>query len=315
MDSSKLRKPQTRPIRLLRRDGNLNLHKDVLQSFRLFDHLINISWQRFLLYGLLAFIVINLIFTILYWFAGGSHCIADSSKASSGYAFLDLYFFSTQTFTTVGYGHLHPTCVASSVLASFEAFTGLIFFAVITGLFYTKFTNSRVEVLMSQMAVIDEFANGYGFKFMMANEFENKLVDVQVTLDLIKLEIVNGRYRKRFYKMALLRDTIPFLSVPWTVVHPIDEKSPLWGISRQEFEESSMEFFVQVKVFDESHRQVLFKEFSYFGKEEVLWGQKFVNIQRYTETGALKISMSRFGKTSELKDFPDVLPTHGIETG
>lgn len=96
--------------------------------------------------------------------------------------------------------------------------------------------------------------------------------------------------------------------MPWTVVHPITENSPLYGLTKENLAESSMEFFVQVKVFDEAHRQVLFKEFSYFGRAEVLWGHKFVNIQRYTETGALKISMKRFGKTTPIKDFPDQIP-------
>jgi inward rectifier potassium channel len=308
MDIKKLRKPQTRPIRLLNRDGSLNLHKDALRSFRLYNHLLEISWQRFLLYALAFFIVVNLIFTILYLMAGGKMCIVDASGESSGYPFWDIYFFSTQTFTTVGYGHLHPNCIGTSVISSFEAFVGLIFFAVITGLFYTKFTNSRVDVHLSETAVIDTFGDGYALKFMLANEYENKLVDVEVSLDLIRLEIVNGRYKKRFYKMALLRDTIPFLSVPWTVVHPIDENSPLWGMKKESFDNNPLEFFIQIKFFDESHRQVLFKEFSYFGNEEIAWGKKFVNIQRYTETGALKISMGRFGKTSELKDFPTEIP-------
>ena len=304
----KLRKPQTRPIRLLRRDGELNVQKDSLSSFRAFNKLQIISWQRFLGYAFAAFVAMNLVFSLFYLVFGGVDCLFEANMTRSRFAFLDIFFFSTQTFTTVGYGHAYPICLSSNIISSFESFVGFVFFSIITGLFYTKFTQPRVEVALSQVAVFDRFMDGFAFKFMLANEYENKLVDVEVTVDLIKLEIVEGRYKKRFYNLNLLRDKIPFLSVPWTVVHQIDAQSPLFGLKQSDFEQSSMEFFVQIKAFDESHRQTLFKEFSYFGLEEVLWGEKFVNIQRYTETGALKISMNRFGKTTAHVGFPDQMP-------
>ncbi|MBL7815780.1 MAG: hypothetical protein JNL70_12270 [Saprospiraceae bacterium] len=309
----KINLKHARPIRLLRRDGELNLHKDSLNSFRVFNMLIKMSWQRLFFYAFVGHLVFNLLFTMMYWAVGGVDCLGGFDEGAKKHWFLEIFFFSTQTFTTVGYGHIHPTCLGTNWVASFESFVGWLFFSVVTGLFYTKFTQPRVEVALSPKAVFDNFMGGYAFKFMLANEYENKLVDVEVTLDLIKLEIVEGRYKKRFYNLPVMRSKIPFLSVPWTVVHPIDAKSPLWGLSQEDFNTSSMEFFIQVKVFDEAHRQVLFKEFSYFGVEEVLWGAKFVNIQRYTETGELKISMNRFGKTTKVQDFPErLLPMNTV---
>jgi inward rectifier potassium channel len=309
MDKQRLKtnSKYVRPIRLLRRDGELNLQKDSLNSFRIFNLLIRMSWQRLFFYALVGYVIMNLLFTVLYCVTGGSDCLAGMDSQSK-HRFFNIFFFSTQTFTTVGYGHIYPTCFWTNMIVAFESFVGFLFFSVVTGLFYTKFTQPRVEVALSKVAVFDNFMDGYALKFMLANEYENKLVDVEVTLDLIKLEIVDGRYKKRFYKLPLMRHRIPFLSVPWTVLHPIDPKSPLWGLTHDEFIASSMEFFIQVKVFDEAHRQVLFKEYSYFGIEEVLWGAKFVNIQRYTETGALKIGMGRFGKTTLVKDFPKQIP-------
>ena len=309
MDKKKLKSniKHTLPIRLLRRDGELNIDKDTLNSFRIFNLLITMTWQRLFFYAFVSYVIINVLFSIVYWQIGGAECLAGMNM-NAKYWYVDFFFFSTQTFTTVGYGVIHPTCFVTNVIVSFESFMGWLFFSVVTGLFYTKFTQPRVEVALSKTAVFDHFLGGYAIKFMLANEYENKLVDVEVTLDLIKLEIVQGRYKKRFYNLPLLRSKIPFLSVPWTVVHPIVMDSPLSGVTQEAFINASMEFFVQVKVFDESHRQVLFKEFSYFGAEEVLWGHKFVNIQRYTETGALKIGMSRFGKTTPVKDFPEQIP-------
>ena len=309
MDKERLiaNRKHTRPIRLLRRDGELNIDKDSLNSFRIFNFLITMSWQRLFLYAFVAYILLNILFSVIYWLAGGAECLAGMDR-NSRFWYVDFFFFSTQTFTTVGFGVIHPTCFVTNLIVSFESFLGWIFFSVATGLFYTKFTQPRVEVALSKTAVFDNFLGGYAIKFMLANEYQNKLVDVEVTLDLIKLEIVQGRYKKRFYNLPVLRSKIPFLSVPWTVVHAIDDKSPLWGLTHEVFLNSFMEFFVQVKVFDEAHRQVLFKEFSYFGAEEVLWGHKFVNIQRYTETGALKIGMNRFGKTTQVEDFPEQIP-------
>jgi inward rectifier potassium channel len=294
-----------RPVRMLTRGGYLNVEKDSSKSFVAYDHLIDISWQSFLLYAFIAYILINIIFSLCYYFGGGITCLKNSvDHVSVWRELLDIFFFSTQTFTTVGYGHVHPNCLISNTIASFESFLGLVFFSVVTGLFYTKFTKPQVEVLLSDVAVIERFKEGYGFKFMLANKFENKLVDVEVTLDLIRLEMAEGRLKKRFYQLFLFRKRIPYLSVPWTVVHPIDEKSPLWNMSETQFLEEHLEFFIQIKAFDETHREFIYKEFSYFGTAEVLWGHKFVNIQNYTKTGALKLSMRRFGKTTHIQDFP-----------
>ena len=306
MERKKEKKEKNKPIRLLNRTGELNVQRDTLNSFAVYNHLLSISWQRFLFYAFTAFILINLIFSVLYFLTGGINCLKNVvDQPTILQELLDVFFFSTQTFTTVGYGHVFPSCVGANFVAAFESFTGWIFFSVVTGLFYAKFTQPQVELKLSDVAVIEYFKDGYGFKFMLANEFENKLVDLEVTLDLIKLEMIDGRYKKRFYQLFLFRKRIPYLSIPWTVVHPINEHSPLYGITKEEFERTQLEFFVQIKAFDEAHHQVLFKEFSYFGNEEVLWGHKFVNIQRYTETGALKLNMKRFGKATLVESFPD----------
>ena len=200
MNRLKPKQQHISPIRLLRRDGELNVQKDALNSFRIFNFLIKMSWQRLFLYAFVAHIVINCLFSLLYWATGGAACLA-GMEATPQYAFLNIFFFSTQTFTTLGYGHIYPSCLSSNFISSVESFTGLVFFAVVTGLFYTKFTQPRVEVALSKVAVFDNFMGGFALKFMLANEYENKLVDVEVTLDLIKLAIVDKRFKKRFYNL------------------------------------------------------------------------------------------------------------------
>jgi inward rectifier potassium channel len=297
---------RTQPTRLLTREGELNVHKDRFKSQVVYNHIIMASWQRLLLYAFVAYILINVLFSLQYYFSGGIKCLKNINDYPGMVSeLLEIFFFSTQTFTTVGYGHVYPDCFATNIIASLESFTGLIFFAVVTGLFYTKFTQPRVKIKLSPVAVFDNFKDGYALKFMLANEYENKIVDVEVTLDLIKLQFIDGRYKKSFYQLYLFRKRIPFLAVPWTVVHEINEDSPLHGLTKEEFESSQIEFFVQIKFFDENHHKLVFKEFSYFGKEEVLWGHKFVNIQRYTETGVLKLNMKRFGKAAKHEGFPN----------
>jgi inward rectifier potassium channel len=301
-------KPKNHPSRLLNRDGALNIHKGTIGSQRLYNYLITASWQRILGFALIAFIVLNIIFSIFYFIFGGVNCLRNFKEYPTFFEEIaDIFFFSTQTFTTVGYGHIFPECLAGNIIAALESFTGLMFFAIVTGLFYTKFTQPRVEIHLSDVAIFDTFKDGYGLKFMLTNEYDNKIVDVEVTMDLIKLEIVEGRYKKRFYQLFLFRKRIPFLAVPWTVVHQIDDKSPLKGITQEDIENSKMELFIQIKFFDEAHHRVVFKEFSYFGKEEIMWGHAFVNNQRYTETGALRISQKRFGKSVKLATFPEKL--------
>jgi inward rectifier potassium channel len=308
MEERQNRPPKALPTRLLERDGTMTIEKDTLNSFRVYNYLMRISWQRFLFYAFGFYVFINIIFTFLYLISGGKSCLANFPERGHWFRdILEIYFFSTQTFTTVGYGYMHPDCLGTNMIASIEAFSGFVFFAVVTGAFYTKFTKPTVALKLSHVAVFDNFQGHTAFKFMLANEYDNRVVDVEVTLDLIRLEAVEGRLKKRFYQMYLFRKRIPYLSLPWTVVHVIDENSPLHGLTRADFEEQNLEFFVQVKFFDESHSQYLFQEFSFFGNQEVLWGRKFVNIQRYTERGALKLTMKRFGKTVPVADFPDVL--------
>jgi inward rectifier potassium channel len=308
MEEKKKRPLKTAPTRLLERDGRMTIEKDTLTSFRVYNYLMRISWQGFLLYAFATYAALNAVFTLFYILAGGKSCFANfPTRSNVALDFLEIYFFSTQTFTTVGYGFMYPDCVSANVVASVEAFSGFVFFAVVTGAFYTKFTKPTVNLKLSNVAIFDDFKSQKAFKFMLAHEFDNRVVDVEVTLDLIRLESVDGRWKKRFYQMYLFRKRIPYLSVPWTVVHIIDENSPLHGLTRADFEQESLEFFVQVKFFDEAHSQYLFQEFSFFGSEEVLWGHKFVNIQRYTERGALKLTMHRFGKTVPLEGFSDVL--------
>lgn len=308
MEDNKKRPAKTSPTRLLERDGTMTIEKDTLNSFRIYTYLMRSSWHRILVYAFATYVFLNCIFTVLYLFCGGKQCFANFPKYVNWRdEVFEIFFFSTQTFTTVGYGYMYPNCFSSNVVASVEAFVGFMFFGVITGAFYTKFAKPAVALKLSNVAVFDTFKTNNAFKFMLANEFDNRVVDVEVTLDLIRLEAIEGRFKKRFYQMYLFRKRIPYLSVPWTVVHEIDDKSPLYGLTQQEFEEQNLEFFVQVKFFDEAHSQYLFQEFSFFGNEEVLWGRKFVNIQRYTERGSLKLTMKRFGKTIPVQGFPDVL--------
>ena len=294
----------TTPTRLLERDGTMMIEKDTRRSFLIYNFLMTISWQLFLFYSFASYIFINVLFTLLYKLCGGLWCLGISPTTSWWGDMLEIFYFSTQTFTTVGYGFMHPICGGTNVVASIEMFTGLVFFSITTALFYTKFTKPHIELMLSKVCVFDTFKDGVALKFMLANSYDNKIVDVEVTLDMIRLELLEGRLKKRFYQLYLFRKRIPYLSVPWTVVHPIDDNSPLYGMTQRHFEEQNIEFFVQVKFFDEAHSQTLFQEFSFFGTQEVLWGHKFVNIQRYTERGELKLTMTRFGKTISVEGFP-----------
>ena len=123
-------------MRMLTREGYLNVEKDTTKSFIAYDHLIDISWQRFLLYALIIYVIINVFFSVFYLVGGGISCLKNTPNyLTARQEFLEVFFFSTQTFTTVGYGNLHPICLTSNMLAAFESFSGLVFFSIVTGLF------------------------------------------------------------------------------------------------------------------------------------------------------------------------------------
>jgi len=140
--------------------------------------------------------------------------------------YLDAFFFSVHTLTTVGFGNLAPNNVAANILVATEALLGLGGFAVMAALVFARLAHLSVNILFSERAVIAPYRTANGFEFRIVNGGQSQLVEVEVRLVFTWLESVEGRRSREFYTLPLERRKVDFFPLHWTVVHPIDESSP-----------------------------------------------------------------------------------------
>jgi inward rectifier potassium channel len=264
--------------RYINKDGSFNVKRRGLSFFRSFSfyhHLITISWVTFSIYILLAHFFVNVLFAGLYICAGLEKLEGISGETFLG-KFLDAFFFSVQTFTTVGYGKINPIGIVSNIIASIESLCGWLSFALATGLLYGRFSRPNAKILFSEKAIISPYQDMTGFMFRIANVRENQLINVEVQVAFTRVEKVKENHVRKYFELVLERDKIDFFSLSWTVVHPIDENSPLWGMSEEDFTNSDAEFLILLKAFDDTFSQNVHTRSSY-KFNEIVWNHKFVN--------------------------------------
>lgn len=277
--------------RFLNRDGSFNVRRRGLpfwQSFSVYHWLIGMSWTQFNLVLLVGYIVMNLVYASIYLALGVDQLGGVESTLVSN-RFLDAFFFSAQTFTTVGYGHIHPIGFGASIVASIESLNGLLAFALATGLLYGRFSRPNARILFSEDAVIAPYHDISGFMFRIANCRSNQLIEVHAEVYLAWIEHDGSR---KFHQLPLERRKVDFFSLSWTVVHPIDTRSPLWTITPEELERADAEFLVLIKAFDDTFSQTVHARSSY-KFHEVKFGQKFETIISIGDDGRSVVDLDR----------------------
>lgn len=265
--------------RLLNRDGSFNLKRKGLsfkESFSPYHWLKSISWKKFFMIILLLYFLINLLYACVYYFLGVETHLKGAITTTELDKFLEAFFFSAQTLTTVGYGRISPVGFYSSIVATLEALTGLLSFALITGILYGRFSKPNAKILFSENAILAPYRDTNAFMFRIANGRSNQLIEieVQVTFSFTTQDSSNMPQR-RYAQLKLERDKINFFPMSWTIVHPIDHNSPLEGLSLKDLEEADAEFFIIIKAFDDTFCQTVYSRGSY-KYTELLTGVKFV---------------------------------------
>jgi inward rectifier potassium channel len=286
--------------RIINKDGSFNIKRTGggLSSINAFHYLINISWTKFLLIVFAGFVCVNLFFAILYQLAG----IQNLSNAAAGdglQSFLNTFFFSVQTFATVGYGGIHPTGIFSNIIASLESMTGILSFALATGLLYGRFSKPSAKIIFSDKAIITSFKEGKALMFRVANSRDNILMEMEANAMMTYLDKSDSRYIRRYYPLKLEIKFIYFFPLPWTIVHPIDEDSPLYGKTAKDLEELEAELLIMVKGFDDSFSQHVISRSSY-KHNEIDWNVKFVRAYSTDETGETIVDLEKVSETERL---------------
>ncbi len=305
-----------RQRRLINPDGTYNYKRKGLpfyQTFNVFHFLITAKWLRLMLIILLWYTTVNMFFVGVYYAIGvdgltGMVYQTDMDK------FWEVYFFSAQTLTTVGYGRLNPMSFSASALASFEALVGLMSFALITGILYARFSKAPSILIFSKKAVVGPFIfQGQeitGLMFRIANAYNTSLMNMkaQVTLSILDCDTLDasGRPTRRFIPIGLERDTITFFPSSWTIVHPIDENSPFYGMNQADFQKSMPELMILMSGFDETFDQNVFIRYSY-SIDEIEWGAKFIKIFGFDTEGQAVVDLGNLD-TFEKKEIDELIP-------
>lgn len=290
----------TQPIlgdqRMMNADGSSNIRRIGLPFIRTSDTynwLISMTWKKFLFILLIAYLLVNILFASLYVLIG-----IENLKGAGGITprdhFFDAFFFSAQTISTVGYGHISPDGFLTSCLAAFESMLGLLAFALATGLLYGRFSRPTAKVVYSGNMVIAPYKEIKGLMFRLANLRNNQLIEIEVQVVLSYNEVIGEQKKRRFYPLELERSKIGLLTMSWTVVHPIDENSPLYNKTAEELAEAEVEILVLLKAFDDTFSQTVHTRTSY-KDENIIHNARFVTIFSRDSNGQLMLDLSKIG--------------------
>jgi len=292
-------------LRAINKDGSFNVRRRGLHGLAgsVYMQLVNLSWPRFWGLVALAFLAANVVFASLYTVLGPSSLRAAADDIGLG-AFGKAFFFSVHTLTTVGYGDLYPQGLAANVVSSVEAALGLMGFAVATGLLFARFSRPNAQLIFSDRMVVSPYREGHSLQFRMANRRNNVLTDVLVDMMLMTVEQdTEGQLRRNFVELKLERRKIFFLALTWTVVHPIDESSPLKGMKAADLERLQAEVLILIRGYDDSFTQVVNTRYSYRW-EEVEWSARFAPAFDVSPAGHLVLDLNRISATSAVTNVP-----------
>jgi inward rectifier potassium channel len=295
--------------RFFTKDGKSNVIKNglgLLERISIYHYLLSLSRWKFLLMIFLFYVAVNLLFACIYLIIGIEH-LGGMTPGTPLKNFGEAFFFSTQTFTTVGYGRISPVGFLASVVSSLEALVGLLSFALATGLLYGRFSRPQSFLRFSNKGVFAPYKEGIAFMFRMVPYKNNHLTEVEVKLTLALKITENDRIVNRFFSLDLELAKVTSLTLSWTVVHPIDDKSALFNLKLEDLQKANAEFLVFVRGFDEMFSNTVIGRTSYT-TDEIMPGRKFIPMYHPNDKGeATVLEMELLNETIEDPLPPDTM--------
>jgi inward rectifier potassium channel len=280
--------------RTINADGSFNVHREGLRwrDANPYLMLIDTTWPRFLFIVAIGFFVVNLIFASLYLMIGVQHLRGLESDMG---AFANAFFFSFHTLTTVGYGNVYPEGTLANTISSLEAATGLMVFAIATGLLYGRFSRPSARIVYSNNAIIAPYQDGTSLQFRITNARRNVLMNLDAHVLLMTVESSDGELRRSFVDLPLERSGVYFFALTWTIVHPIDSASPLFGKTREDLAKESAELLILIQGFDDTFSQEVHSRYSY-RHDEIVWGAKFIPAFKIDGKGDMVVEVNRINE-------------------
>jgi inward rectifier potassium channel len=299
--------------RYYRKDGKPNI---IRKGINFFDQL---SWYhtmlsmprwKFWLWLIFPYVIVNAFFAFVYYSVGIDH-LNGIEKGSEWHNYIECFFFSFQTFTTVGYGHVSPSGTLTSSVAAFESFLGVLTLALAAGVFYGRFSKPRSFLKFSDIALIAPYKDGIAFMFRTAPYKNNHLTEAEVKLTLGMRVMRSGEEKNEFYTLNVEFSKINALVLNWTIVHPINENSPMYGMSLEELKNVSAEVLVYLKAFDEGFANTVIARTSYTAGE-IIEGAKFKPMYERSSGGeATILHIDRLNDYENVK-LPELKPVESL---
>ncbi len=256
-----------------------------------YHQLLTVSWPWFFVELAAAFIVVNLAFAFLYLLDRGG--IANARPGS----FADAFFFSVQTLGTLGYGVMAPKTLYTNLLVTVESFSGILTIALFTGIIFARFSRPFARVVFSNVAVVAPFDGVPTLMFRVANQRGEAILDASIVVTLARQHTtVEGVTMRRFQELKLLRSSTALFALSWTVMHPIDQTSPLYGLTQADMIDRDMEVVVVLNGLDEIVVDRIYARHAYWA-DEMIWNRRFVDVISVTPNGARLVDLTRFHET------------------
>jgi inward rectifier potassium channel len=290
-----------RTKRAINHDGSFNVgRRGGPHQHDPYQWLILMPWWPFMGWVVAFFVLLNVAFALSYMALGLENLPGIITPRSPGQDFLSAVFFSIQTFTSVGYGHVYPDSNGTGLVSSLEGLVGVLTFALATGLLYGRFSRPTARILFSNTAIISRrpLTGLPCLQFRLANLRRNILIDLQarVLLKTIDPETNNLLYQN----LVLERSSVNFFPLSWTLVHDITPDSPLHGLGPEDYAASDVEVLVQLKGYDDTFAQDVHARNSYT-HDEIQWHRRFVRAFEVNESGVAIIDLDLLHVTEPLE--------------
>ena len=278
--------------RLLNKDGTFNINR-VNTVRHIYVDLVKMSWKKFFFYVGCFYAIINILFGSIY-FLQGTSAIHINQAHPVVYRYFECISFSVQTLATVGYGVLNPDTFGANLVSSIESLFGILIFAIMTGLCYTRFSKPTAGYKFSDQALITPYKKMNSLQVRVANNRNSNIVEIEATM-ILGIDVDDGGMNKRiFLNLPLERNKIYYLPLSWTIVHPITPDSPLYNKTFDDLKVSNAELMVMLKAHDDAYAQTIHGNTSYIA-DEMIWGAKFVSSYYTGKNGMATFEMDKLG--------------------
>ena len=285
--------------RAINKDGTFNVRRRgaTWHDFHPYLHLINLGWAPFFGVLFLGYLVMNTLFALGYYWLGPGQLLGAAASTEAG-RFFNCFFFSAHTLSTVGYGSISPKSFGANIVASVESLVGVLGFAVATGLLFGRVSRPSAKIGFSEKVLVTPYQEIASLQFRVVNRRRNDLMEIEARVLLMTVEEKDGQPARSYRQLKLERDKVLFMPLTWTIVHPIDSESPMYGLTAEDFERRQAEVMILIKAYDDTFSQTVMARYSY-RYDEIGWNRQFAPAFSVDADGDLVLELQKVGELSD----------------